>query len=161
HSAGDAEIARQFANLRMITEQQQEAASLYALGALPADERRASEELLRNNAEMRELVHGFQRAAGLIALAVPSSPLPTQLREKVLRRLEGAAAPGATQQPGASAAGGRPGFQFHGAADPAGWKELPLPGAWIKLLSFEKDRGYAVLLGKLGPGVRYPAHTHF
>ena len=35
-----------------------------------------------------------------------------------------------------------------------------MPGAWIKLLSLERERGYAVLLGKLGPGVRYPAHTN-
>jgi len=145
----------------MITEQQQEAASLYALGARPADERRAFEDVLRANAEMRALVRGLQRAADLMALAVPSSPLPAQLKEKVLKRLAGAAASGAVQQPGASATERRPGFQFHGASDPAGWKELPLPGAWIKLLSFERDRGYAVLLGKLGPGVRYPAHTHF
>jgi anti-sigma factor ChrR (cupin superfamily) len=28
------------------------------------------------------------------------------------------------------------------------------------MLSFEKERGYAVLLGKIGPGVRYPAHVN-
>jgi len=28
------------------------------------------------------------------------------------------------------------------------------------LLSLERERGYAVLLGKLDPGVRYPAHTN-
>jgi anti-sigma factor ChrR (cupin superfamily) len=40
------------------------------------------------------------------------------------------------------------------------WKQLPIPGAWIKLLSAQPDRGYAVLLGKLDPGVRYPAHVN-
>jgi anti-sigma factor ChrR (cupin superfamily) len=45
-------------------------------------------------------------------------------------------------------------------AETSGWKPLPIPGAWIKLLSFEPARGYAVLLGKLDPGVRYPAHTN-
>jgi anti-sigma factor ChrR (cupin superfamily) len=35
-----------------------------------------------------------------------------------------------------------------------------VPGAYIKLLSLQEDRGYAVLLGKLEPGVRYPAHIN-
>ena len=52
------------------------------------------------------------------------------------------------------------GLQFISAADRTGWKQLPVPGAWIKLLSLERDRGYAVLLGKLEPGVRYPAHLN-
>jgi anti-sigma factor ChrR (cupin superfamily) len=33
-------------------------------------------------------------------------------------------------------------------------------GALVKLLSFEPARGYAVLLGKLNPGARYPAHKN-
>jgi anti-sigma factor ChrR (cupin superfamily) len=45
-------------------------------------------------------------------------------------------------------------------ASDTGWKSLPVPGAFIKLLSLQSDRGYAVLLGKLDPGVRYPAHTN-
>jgi len=43
---------------------------------------------------------------------------------------------------------------------PSGWKPLPVPGAYIKPLSLEKERGYAVLLGKLDPGTRYPAHLN-
>jgi anti-sigma factor ChrR (cupin superfamily) len=35
-----------------------------------------------------------------------------------------------------------------------------VPGAWIKLLSLERVRGYAVLLGRLEPGVHYPAHVN-
>ena len=46
------------------------------------------------------------------------------------------------------------------AAPSAEWKQLPIAGAWIKLLSAQPDRGYAVLLGKLDPGVRYPAHIN-
>jgi anti-sigma factor ChrR (cupin superfamily) len=52
------------------------------------------------------------------------------------------------------------GFTFHGADVSAGWKELPVRGAWIKLLSLDRQRGYAVLLGRLDAGVRYPAHRH-
>ena len=35
-----------------------------------------------------------------------------------------------------------------------------MAGAWIKLLSLEREAGYAVLLGKLDPGTRYPAHIN-
>ena len=52
------------------------------------------------------------------------------------------------------------GLRFDEAAESRGWKPLPMPGAFIKLLSHEKERGYAVLLGKLDPGARYPAHVN-
>ena len=46
------------------------------------------------------------------------------------------------------------------ANDPQGWKALPVPGAYLKVLSADRERGYAVLLGRLERGVRYPAHSH-
>jgi anti-sigma factor ChrR (cupin superfamily) len=54
----------------------------------------------------------------------------------------------------------RMGLSFAFAAGESGWKQLPIPGASIKLLSLERDLGYAVLLGKLEPGARYPAHLN-
>ena len=33
-------------------------------------------------------------------------------------------------------------------------------GAWVKLLSIEREKGYAVMMGRLEAGVRYPAHMH-
>jgi len=145
----------------MINEQQQESASLYALGALPPEERRAFEELLRSNSEVRELVQSLQRASDLLALAVLPCPPPPQLRERLLRRVQESVAASSGELAAKSPTPRRPGFHFHGANDPAGWKELPLKGAWIKLLSLEADQRYAVVMGKLGPGVRYPAHKHF
>jgi quercetin dioxygenase-like cupin family protein len=145
----------------MITEQQQESASLYALGALPPEERRAFEELLRSNSEVRELVQSLQRAADLMALGGPSYSPPPQLKEKLIRRIQGSVADSHVRQTEKSPTQKRPGFHFHGAGDPAGWKKLPLEGAWIKLLSLEADQRYAVVMGRLGPGVRYPAHKHF
>jgi anti-sigma factor ChrR (cupin superfamily) len=53
-----------------------------------------------------------------------------------------------------------PAFFFVAANDAAGWKELPVRGAFIKLLSADRQRGYAVVLGRLEAGVRYPAHAH-
>ena len=144
----------------MIPEEQQQLASLYAAGALPPEEQRAFEVTLRCDAELAELVRSLQRAADLMALAAPRMDPPRELREKGLSRIRAA-----TEAPAAGPSikterALRPGFHFHGAADPSGWKQLPLRGAWVKLLALEKDRGYAILLGKLEAGVRYPAHGH-
>jgi anti-sigma factor ChrR (cupin superfamily) len=140
----------------MISEQQQETASLYVLGALTATERDAFESELRAKVELRALVHSLQRTTGLMAIASPSQPLPVGLRDKVLRRIE--------REESAAKSQSKPpipfGFKFRDADEKEGWKQLPVPGAWIKLLSIERERGYAVLLGKLEPGVRYPAHTN-
>jgi anti-sigma factor ChrR (cupin superfamily) len=139
----------------MISEQQQEQASLYVLGALPDDERQAFDAVLRGNAELRELVRELQRAASSLAVAVPV-PLPAGLKDKVMQRIDSAEK---LKDP-AIAAEVVVGHRFVQGAAKSDWKQLPIPGAWIKLLSLERERGYAVLLGKLDPGVRYPAHTN-
>lgn len=154
----------------MITEQQQEQASLYALDALSEAEARAFEAEMRGNAALRELVRDLQSTADLLAMSMPPATLPTALRDKVLARIEeagsataGAPSPGTegaqrTARP--TAAEAIPGLRFIDSADSKGWKPLPVPGAYIKLLSLEQERGYAVLLGKLDPGTRYPAHVN-
>ena len=146
----------------MITEQQQEQASLYVLGTLTGDEQEAFGAELRASAELREFVFTLQQTTGLLAISTLSVRPPLQLKEKVLRRIETAASqmnPPPSQQPVAAVAG-LAGLRFLNADDTVGWKQLPVPGAWIKLLSIERERGYAVLLGKLDPGVRYPAHMN-
>jgi anti-sigma factor ChrR (cupin superfamily) len=142
----------------MITEQQQEQATLYALGALPNAEQAAFERELRGNAELRQLVHELQRTADLVALSAPAQPLPPQLRDKVLQRIESADVDKqAAKKPLPPLI---PGLSFFDAPGSRDWKPLPIPGTYIKLLSLEEERGYAVLLGKLDPGARYPAHTN-
>ncbi len=140
----------------MINEQLQEQASLYVLGALPADERVAFEAALRGNKELRELLRDLQRAAGSLAIATPQVALPPGLKDKVLRRIESAD----KLKVAANSPETLLGHRFLHGASKSEWKELPLPGAFIKLLSLERERGYAVLLGKLDAGVRYPAHTN-
>ncbi|PYI89011.1 MAG: hypothetical protein DME26_02230 [Verrucomicrobia bacterium] len=146
----------------MITEQQQEQASLYAAGALTADERGGFEADLRGDAELRRLVRELQRTMDLFtAASTPLTAPPSGLRDKVLQRIEPAASTGATRSAQSCVASAIAlGFRFLAANDPTGWKQLPVPGAWIKLLSVDRERGYAVLLGKLDAGARYPAHTH-
>jgi anti-sigma factor ChrR (cupin superfamily) len=140
----------------MISEQQHEQASLYALGALPTLERAAFEIELRAEPELRQMVRDLQRTAVLLALASPRLLPPQELRQRILRRIETVEdRPNLVPPPQILTR-----FLFVGADDPAGWKQLPVPGASIKLLSVNRERGYAVLLGRLAPGVRYPAHTH-
>src|SRR5262245_32160008 len=146
----------------MITEQQQEQASLYVLGALTGTEQEAFGVELRASAELRAFVFTLQQTTGLLAMSAPFVSPPNELKDKILRRIETAAGQQhlpATPPSGAAAAS-LAGLRFLSADDTSGWKQLPVAGAWIKLLSLERERGYAVLLGKLEPGVRYPAHVN-
>jgi anti-sigma factor ChrR (cupin superfamily) len=139
----------------MITESLQEQASLYVLGALTPEEQSAFETQMRAQEELRELVLQLQRTTGLVAKSVPQTPPPPQLKAIILERIAAA-----SHLPLPSPTTAIPGLRFQAAASASGWKGLPLPGAFIKLLSFEPERGYAVLLGKIEAGVRYPAHVN-
>jgi anti-sigma factor ChrR (cupin superfamily) len=143
----------------MITEQQQEQAALYVLGLLSPEDQHRFAEQARSDAELRELLWSLQRTLERVVLALPAQAPPPTLKAKVLQHIQAHTADTTIRQsplPGGVAAG----LRFLPGADTSGWKQLPVPGAWIKLLSFQPDRGYAVLLGKLNPGVRYPAHTN-
>lgn len=140
----------------MINEQQQELASLFAVGALTAEERALFERDLAANPELHAFVRDMQRTAEL--LAISSAKPPAQLKSKVLARidaLEAAQRPSSTPVTTALA-----GLRFEDGTSQQGWKALPVAGAYIKLLSLEREHGYAVLMGKLDPGTRYPAHVN-
>lgn len=142
----------------MISDCQQEQASLYVLGALEDTDRQAFEAQLRVSDELREFVMEMKQATVSLARLVPPHQPPAQLREKVLRQVTGQ-----SQSTASKAARLNPamaGLRFLNAEEQTGWKALPVTGAWIKLLSIDRERGYAVLLGKLEAGVRYPAHRH-
>lgn len=142
----------------MMTEQQQEQASLYVLGELSPLEQQAFEAELRAQPKFQALVHSLQRTTTLIAMATPALSPPPALRDRIMRLV---GAPAATPAAPSLTVETIPlGLSFIEANDSKGWKQLPVPGAFIKLLSFQRERGYAVLLGKLEPGVRYPAHLN-
>jgi quercetin dioxygenase-like cupin family protein len=140
----------------MISEQLQEQASLYALGALTASEQQDFEAALRSQPELRALVRGLQSASEALARSVPQVAPPPELRARVLRSV-GVPAPAPLPFTGPAV---DPAFFFVAANDSSGWKELPVRGAFIKLLSADRQHGYAVVLGRLEAGVRYPAHPH-
>jgi hypothetical protein len=137
----------------MSTEFQEEQASLYVLDALAAEERQAFERELAGDGELQQLVRTLRASADLLVLAVPQYEPSDGLKQKVLQRIAALAPPPRSNEV-------PPGLAFVASNDPTGWKPLPVPGAWIKLLSLERVRGYAVLLGRLEPGVHYPAHVN-
>lgn len=140
----------------MITEQQEEQASLYVLGALCGGELAGFEHEVRANAELAALVRRLGATVGQLTRTVPQVAPSAGLKKRVMQGIGEPATKSPAVAPGSIPAG----LAFSLAADESGWKALPVPGAFIKLLSFEPSRGYAVLLGKLGPGVRYPAHIN-
>jgi anti-sigma factor ChrR (cupin superfamily) len=52
------------------------------------------------------------------------------------------------------------GFSFNLAAHPAGWVKHPVPGIRMKMLSLNRESGYATLLFDVEPGTRFPPHHH-
>jgi len=142
----------------MITEQQEEQATSYALGVLGAEERLLFVAQLRVNPELRDFVASLQRTAEKVALLSPKVAPEPSLKNTILRQIQSQQPPSGKTLTSVPAL--MEGLKFIQHAETAGWKQLPVEGAWLKLLSFEPARGYAVLLGKLDAGARYPAHQN-
>lgn len=146
----------------MISEQQQEQASLYVLGALTDAERQSFEADVRALPELRQLVNRLENTAILLAKSVPMVEPPSGMRDRVLGSVGALPSTAAAIPPTRTLTGPSvdPAFFFVAATDTSGWKQLPVPGASLKILSADRERGYAVLLGRIEAGVRYPAHSH-
>src|SRR5580698_3513206 len=72
----------------MIDERLEEQASLHALGALSAEETRAFETELRQNAELRKYVADLGAVAAALAGTAPLIAPPPALRQKILAQIE-------------------------------------------------------------------------
>ena len=127
----------------------EEDAILNALGALTEEERLEFEQQMANaSPELESLSGEYQNLAALIGSHGPQEAIPAEgLKEAILKK----AFESTVESEG---------FTFIGTQDVHDWQPLPVPGAFVKLLSMDQERGYAVVLGKLDPGTRYPAHTH-
>lgn len=140
----------------MKKERIEELAALYAAGALDGEERQELERLLASgDAEAASEVARFSDVAAMIALAhAPSCEPPADLRSRLLEKIrpKNSEKTDELKLP--------PGFKFVLGQEENGWQQLPVPGASVKLLSMDAERGYAVVLGKLAPGASYPAHKH-
>jgi anti-sigma factor ChrR (cupin superfamily) len=128
-----------------------ELAALEAVGALDAEETAAFERALADappsvRAEVREMREMMAQAASA------SSPLETpspQVKDRLLARLGlGSVPPPAPE-----------GFAFKLAAEDD-WIPHAVPGIRLKMLSVNRDRGYATILMDVAPGARFPPHHH-
>lgn len=141
----------------------EELAALNAAGALDGKDLDEFQRLLADaDHRSKRILARFNNLAGLLAASLPHQQQPSPgLRRKLLLRIEISEArktPADFLNQNLKAA--LSGFTFIPGSDAAGWKEIRVPGAAVKLLSVDQTRGYAVVLGKLEPGTRYPAHQH-
>ena len=143
----------------MTSEEKDELAALHAAGALDGSGLASFLDLLDSGDEeaVRALA-GYQEAAAHLAAGTATSAPPAPLlKQQVLRAVQRrAAVTGRGRSPGPALAA----FKFLAGADATGWQQALLPGASIKVLVCNRQANYAVVLGKLEAGVRYPAHDH-
>ena len=125
-----------------------ELAAGFALGTLEGAEHAEFMALLHDApAAAREEVSRTIDTAALISISLPKKKPSPELKEKILSRIK---PPAPTPDL----------YEFVRATGDAGWIPMQVPGAFVKLLSIQKEKGYAVLLGKLDPGTYYPPHHH-
>jgi anti-sigma factor ChrR (cupin superfamily) len=141
----------------MKLERLRQLASLYAAGALSAEELEQFERsLAQADANTKAEIAKFQDLAALVATSlIPEKLPPANLKAKLLGKLDQHVKQAASHEQES------PAFSLMRSGDEIGWRSLPIPGASVKLLSIDRERGYAVVLGKLAAGARYPAHRHF
>lgn len=113
--------------------------------AEPAEQGDFAALLAQADREIHQEIAQIFDTAALLSIRRAETP-PPGLKAKVLANI--------TKKGGPNT-----GFGFIPASD-AGWQALPVPGAYLKLLSINEKGGYAVVLGKLDPGSRYPSHQH-
>lgn len=90
-------------------------------------------------------------AAAAVSLLIPPEQPSASLKQKILSRTR--------KQQRASTPLTAP-LSFMPQASESGWLPMKVPGAYVKLLSANQERGYAVALGKLDANTSYPAHVH-
>ena len=136
--------------------------ALYAAGALEGDEVRAYLRLVQESDEARQERLTFERVTEALAKAqLPARTPGPGLRDRILRAAEQAKAQAHLEallkQLAPKSTGG---FAFMRDAAGADWVPLPVPGAFVKVLSYDAASSYATVLGKLEAGARYPSHQH-
>jgi anti-sigma factor ChrR (cupin superfamily) len=140
--------------------QRKELAALHALGALDGDDVRQFAALLQENQTRRELAafaHVTEALAKSVAGPMPSPDLKQRILAKAVNQRARTRAEAEIKK---LVPPSNDGLAFLKDAGAAGWVPLPVAGASVKLLSFDEASEYAVVLGKLEPGSRYPSHRH-
>jgi len=146
----------------MDKERLQELAALHAAGALDGPDAEEYRRLVAGCAFLRHEIDDFNEVSVAIARSAGSASGPSpSLKERILQQI---GEPSGTERVFAALRKVLPahhdGYAFLPQAEKQEWRKLSVPGAFVKLLSFDQERGYAVALGKLDPGCAYPSHHH-
>jgi anti-sigma factor ChrR (cupin superfamily) len=138
-----------------------ELAALDALGALTAADSDAWTALLAHDPQARTAAHRMAEVAENLARSLPPATPSAGLKARILQAAESEKARRmALEHLNRLAPASHAGLAFLREANGPGWLPLPVAGASVKLLSFDPASAYAVVLGKLEPGARYPGHRH-
>jgi len=129
---------------RTANDEVRELASLFAAGALPAEEEAEFRKHVKNCGVCADQARAFGEAAGWLPFAFEGVDAPPHLREKLLARI---------QQPEPP-----PGIRVV-RANQGAWHTL-VPGVTAKRLFAESPAGNVALLVRMEPGAKYPPHSH-
>lgn len=129
-----------------------ELAVAFSSGNITPDERgELMAALAGASASTRQEIAELVDAAAAVSLLIPAEAPSASLKQKILSRTRKQQR---TNPPLMEL------LSFMPQAAEMGWQATKIPGAYFKLLSANKERGYAVALGKLDPNSSYPAHAH-
>ena len=135
-----------------------ELASLYALDALPQEDKAAYEAHLGAGcAVCIAETASFRKVIGAIGLSIdPVSPR-AELRERLMETIA------RTSQPPARKSSGvlydKDGVRVVRPGDMT-WRAGELPGVFLKVLFNDTARGYTTAMVRMTPGTQYPSHKH-
>jgi quercetin dioxygenase-like cupin family protein len=136
-------------------------AALHALGALDGEDVQVFAELLAASPDAGKAATAFGQVAEALAQSLPARVPPPHLKDQILRRATMSRARAeAEKRIKALVPACQDGLSFLKQAFGENWLPLPVAGAFVKLLSYDEASGYAVVLGKLDAGARYPGHAH-
>ncbi len=124
-------------------------AALYALGVLDSESAARFEELLSRDAAAEAALRMYDSAAALLAESLEPVAPPPQLKQRLLERIQAAAAPH-VDAPSLGAV----------RADEGKWKPAGVPGVTYKKLYLDRIAGLVTTLVRMEPGSVYPAHRH-
>ena len=147
------------------TDETREWAALYALDALPTEDKAAFEKHLREGcASCAAEVESYKGVAGQVGFAAAPEPPPASLRERVLQAVAqtDSAAEEEPEQRADAAKGilfDQGGVLISRTAD-MDWEAAPLPGIFAKTLFNDPKRQYSTSLVRMEAGVTYPSHRH-
>jgi anti-sigma factor ChrR (cupin superfamily) len=151
-------------SLQNTTEQLQEMAALYALGALTQHEARSVEDhLAEGHPDLAEELATFELVAANLALAAPEQTPSLALRQNLLARIAQQPQPPAKEikeeihLPITTSRQLSEIFSLH--AEDGDWQEIG-PGMLVKTLFVDQSRGTVTSLVRMMPGSALPPHRH-